>query len=61
MDCPDQSPGQFTDFKKGDFEANWTKLAESKFGHVYQVKLKLLREKCTLKTFDTILNANNYR
>ncbi|XP_024133227.1 ankyrin repeat and protein kinase domain-containing protein 1 [Oryzias melastigma] len=61
MDCLDQSPGQFTDFKKGDFEANWTKLAESKFGHVYQVKLKLLREKCTLKTFDTILNANNYR
>uniref|UniRef100_A0A3P9LJZ3 Ankyrin repeat and kinase domain containing 1 n=1 Tax=Oryzias latipes TaxID=8090 RepID=A0A3P9LJZ3_ORYLA len=55
MDCPDQSLGQFTDFKKGDFEANWNKLAESKFGHVYQVKLKLLREKYAMKTFDTIL------
>uniref|UniRef100_A0A8C7Z756 Ankyrin repeat and kinase domain containing 1 n=1 Tax=Oryzias sinensis TaxID=183150 RepID=A0A8C7Z756_9TELE len=49
MDCPDQSLGQFTDFKKGDFEANWNKLAESKFGHVYQVKLKLLREKYVRK------------
>uniref|UniRef100_A0A3P9IUG6 Ankyrin repeat and kinase domain containing 1 n=1 Tax=Oryzias latipes TaxID=8090 RepID=A0A3P9IUG6_ORYLA len=61
MDCPDQSLGQFTDFKKGDFEANWNKLAESKFGHVYQVKLKLLREKYAMKTFDTILCTNNYR
>lgn len=61
MDCPDQSLGQFTDFKKGDFEANWNKLAESKFGHVYQVKLKLLREQYAMKTFDTILCTNNYR
>ncbi|XP_040901425.1 ankyrin repeat and protein kinase domain-containing protein 1 [Toxotes jaculatrix] len=59
MDCFDGSPGQFRNFKKDDFEANWIKVAECRLGQVYQVKLKLWREKCALKTFDTTLCANN--
>ncbi|KAF7219383.1 ankyrin repeat and protein kinase domain-containing protein 1 [Nothobranchius furzeri] len=60
MDCRDESPGQFRDFRKDDFEADWIKLSEGKFGQVYQVKLKLGQEKCALKTFDTTLRANNF-
>ncbi|XP_042270425.1 ankyrin repeat and protein kinase domain-containing protein 1 [Thunnus maccoyii] len=60
MDCLDGSPGQFRNFKKDDFEADWIKVAECRFGQVYQVKLKLWREKCALKSFDTTLCANNF-
>ncbi|XP_058490822.1 ankyrin repeat and protein kinase domain-containing protein 1 isoform X1 [Solea solea] len=60
MDCFDGSPGQFRDFRKGDFEANWIKVAESRFSQVYEVKLKLWREKCALKSFDTTLCEHNY-
>lgn len=60
MDCCDTSAGQFRDFKRDDFEAEWTKVAEGRFGHVYQVKVKLWREKCALKTFDATLSANNF-
>uniref|UniRef100_A0A8C6PU13 Ankyrin repeat and kinase domain containing 1 n=1 Tax=Nothobranchius furzeri TaxID=105023 RepID=A0A8C6PU13_NOTFU len=59
MDCRDESPGQFRDFRKDDFEADWIKLSEGKFGQVYQVKLKLGQEKCALKTFDTTLQVSN--
>lgn len=52
MNCLDGSPGQFGDFRKVDFEADWIKVAECRFGQVYQVKLKLWREKCALKSFD---------
>ncbi|XP_029965094.1 ankyrin repeat and protein kinase domain-containing protein 1 [Salarias fasciatus] len=52
MNCLDGSPGQFADFRKDDFEADWIKVAECRFGQVYQVKLKLWREKCALKSFD---------
>ncbi|CAN9511368.1 unnamed protein product [Ophioblennius macclurei] len=52
MNCLDGSPGQFGDFRKDDFEADWIRVAECRFGQVYQVKLKLLREKCILKSFD---------
>ncbi|KAM7399472.1 hypothetical protein PAMP_018743 [Pampus punctatissimus] len=60
MDSFDRSPEQLRNFKKDDFEADWIKVAECRFGQVYQVKLKLWREKCALKSFDTTLNANNF-
>ncbi|KAM9853192.1 ankyrin repeat and protein kinase domain-containing protein 1 [Aulostomus maculatus] len=60
MDCLDRSPGQFRNFKKDDFETDWIKVAECRFGQVYQVKLKLWREKCALKIFDTALSPNNF-
>ncbi|GLD48434.1 ankyrin repeat and protein kinase domain-containing protein 1 [Lates japonicus] len=60
MDCFDGLPGEFRNFRKDDFEANWIKVAECRFGQVYQVKLKLWREKCALKSFDTTLCANNF-
>ncbi|XP_034460785.1 ankyrin repeat and protein kinase domain-containing protein 1 [Hippoglossus hippoglossus] len=60
MDCFDGSSGQFRDFTKGDFEADWIKVAECRFGQVYQVKLKLWREKCALKNFDTTMCPNNF-
>lgn len=41
---------RFTHFRKDEFENNWEKLAERKFGRVYKVKLKLWRETCALKT-----------
>uniref|UniRef100_A0A3B4VEK7 Ankyrin repeat and kinase domain containing 1 n=1 Tax=Seriola dumerili TaxID=41447 RepID=A0A3B4VEK7_SERDU len=44
----------FRNFRKDDFEANWIKVAECRFGQVYQVKLKLWREKCALKSFDSL-------
>ncbi|KAL3057339.1 hypothetical protein OYC64_007755 [Pagothenia borchgrevinki] len=60
MDCLDRSPGQFRNFKKDDFEADWIKVAECRFGQLYQVKLKLKGEKCALKSFDTPLCATNF-
>ncbi|KAM9359477.1 ankyrin repeat and protein kinase domain-containing protein 1 [Symphorus nematophorus] len=60
MDQLDGSRGQFRNFKKDDFEADWIKVAECRFGQVYQVKLKVWREKCALKIFDTTLCANNF-
>ncbi|XP_024910864.1 ankyrin repeat and protein kinase domain-containing protein 1 [Cynoglossus semilaevis] len=59
MESCNRSPGEFRDFKKGDFEVNWIKLAECTFGQLYQVKLKLWREKCVLKCFDTTLYGTN--
>ncbi|XP_055052390.2 ankyrin repeat and protein kinase domain-containing protein 1 [Misgurnus anguillicaudatus] len=41
---------KFTHFQKDEFENDWEKVAESKFGQVYKVKLKLWRETCALKT-----------
>uniref|UniRef100_A0A3Q0QVP7 Ankyrin repeat and kinase domain containing 1 n=1 Tax=Amphilophus citrinellus TaxID=61819 RepID=A0A3Q0QVP7_AMPCI len=55
MDRFEQAPGQFRNFQKDDFEADWIKVAECRFGQVYQVKLKLWREKFALKSFDTAL------
>ncbi|XP_044059170.1 LOW QUALITY PROTEIN: ankyrin repeat and protein kinase domain-containing protein 1 [Siniperca chuatsi] len=60
MDCLDGSPEQFRNFKKDDFEADWIKVAECRFGQVYQVKLKDWRVKCALKSSDTTLCANNF-
>ncbi|XP_077397901.1 ankyrin repeat and protein kinase domain-containing protein 1 [Festucalex cinctus] len=53
MDCPEAFPGHLRSFQKTDFETDWTKVAEGKFGQVYQVKIKLWREICALKVFDT--------
>ncbi|XP_061682607.1 ankyrin repeat and protein kinase domain-containing protein 1-like isoform X2 [Syngnathoides biaculeatus] len=62
MDYPDVSPGQCRSFKKNDFETDWTKVAEGKFGQVYQVKIKLWRETCALKVLDTnVGNGSLYR
>uniref|UniRef100_A0A3Q3X1W5 Protein kinase domain-containing protein n=1 Tax=Mola mola TaxID=94237 RepID=A0A3Q3X1W5_MOLML len=47
-------------FKKDDFEADWTKVAECRFGQTYQVKLKVWRVKCALKSFHTNLCPNNF-
>lgn len=49
---------RFTCFKKEEFEVDWEKVSESKFSCVYQVKLKLWREKCAIKTFTT---TSDYR
>lgn len=60
MDCTDESPGQFRNFKKDDFDADWIKVAEGRFGQVYQVKLKDWRVKCALKSFHTATCSDNY-
>ncbi|XP_042342740.1 ankyrin repeat and protein kinase domain-containing protein 1 [Plectropomus leopardus] len=60
MDCCDESSGQFRNFKKEDFEADWIKVAECRLGQVYRVKLKLQQEKYALKSFDTTLCASNF-
>ncbi|KAM6987570.1 LOW QUALITY PROTEIN: ankyrin repeat and protein kinase domain-containing protein 1 [Tautogolabrus adspersus] len=60
MDCLDGSPGEFRNFEKDDFEADWIKVADNRFGQVYMVKLKLWRIHCALKSFDTTLCANNF-
>lgn len=60
MDYIDGSLVQFRNFKKDDFEADWTKVSECRFGQVYQVKLKVWRLKCALKSFDTTLCSNNF-
>ncbi|XP_053502905.1 ankyrin repeat and protein kinase domain-containing protein 1 [Ictalurus furcatus] len=49
---------RFTYFKKEEFEVDWEKISESKFGRMYKVKLKLWREKCAVKTF---INSSDYR
>lgn len=49
---------RFMFFKKEDFEADWVKVSEGKFGHVYKVKLKLWREKCAIKAF---ISSSDYR
>lgn len=59
MDCLDGSFREFRNFEKDDFEADWIKVAESRFGQVYQVKLKLFRAQCALKTVDTTSCSNN--
>ncbi|KAM9734146.1 ankyrin repeat and protein kinase domain-containing protein 1 [Menidia menidia] len=62
MDCRGGSPEQFRDFKKDEFEADWIKVAECRFGQVYQVKMRLWREKCALKSFDTtVYSSKEYR
>lgn len=60
MDCIGGSPGLLRSFKRDDFEADWIKLAECRFGQVYQVQLKLQQEKYALKSFDTALCATNF-
>lgn len=49
-------------FGKDDFEADWTKVAEGRFTQVYRVKLKIWREKCALKSYDsTVCPSKIYR
>ncbi|XP_056298040.1 ankyrin repeat and protein kinase domain-containing protein 1 [Pseudoliparis swirei] len=59
MDCLDGFAGQFRNFKKDDFEADWIKVAECRFGHLHRVKLKNQQKSCALKSFDKTLCANN--
>nr|XP_040048378.1 ankyrin repeat and protein kinase domain-containing protein 1 isoform X1 [Gasterosteus aculeatus aculeatus] len=59
MDCLDGSV-QFRNFKKDNFEDDWIKVSECRFGHLYRVKLKPRQEKCALKRFDKTLCANNF-
>lgn len=62
MDSAGGSAGQFMSFKKDDFEDDWMKVAEGRFTQVYQVKLKIWREKCALKSYDsTICPSKFYR
>uniref|UniRef100_A0A673YQE5 Ankyrin repeat and kinase domain containing 1 n=1 Tax=Salmo trutta TaxID=8032 RepID=A0A673YQE5_SALTR len=51
---------KFRIFKKEDFEADWIKVTERSFGQVYRVKLKLWRDKCALKSFDTIFTRTSF-
>ncbi|KAM8905288.1 ankyrin repeat and protein kinase domain-containing protein 1 isoform 2-T2 [Spinachia spinachia] len=60
MDCLDGSLGQLRNFKKDNFEADWIKVSECRFGQLYQVTLKPQQEKCALKSFDKTLRANNF-
>jgi len=60
MDFQGGSPEQFRDFKKDEFEADWIKVAEGRFGQEYQVKIKLWREKYALKSFNATLCADNF-
>ncbi|XP_041796457.1 ankyrin repeat and protein kinase domain-containing protein 1 [Chelmon rostratus] len=60
MDYLDGSLQQSRNFKKDDFEADWIRVAEGRFGQVYQVKLKVWRLKCALKSFETSLCAKNF-
>ncbi|XP_062329152.1 ankyrin repeat and protein kinase domain-containing protein 1 [Osmerus eperlanus] len=59
MDHLDGGFGRFKSLRKDDFEADWIKVSESSLGAVYRVKLKVLRETCALKCFDTTLSGNN--
>ncbi|KAJ0063931.1 hypothetical protein NL108_014449 [Boleophthalmus pectinirostris] len=52
MEHLNPSLGQLRDFKKDDFETDWIKVSECRFGQVYQAKLKMWREKCAVKTID---------
>ncbi|XP_054460584.1 ankyrin repeat and protein kinase domain-containing protein 1 [Anoplopoma fimbria] len=60
MDCLDGFPGRFRNFNKDDFESDWIKVAECRFGQLYQVKLKPQQKKCALKSFDQTLCANKF-
>lgn len=60
MDSLDAARGQLRSFKKNDFETDWTKVAEGKFGQIYQVKIKLWREICALKVFDKTVGPNRW-
>ncbi|CAB1347522.1 unnamed protein product [Coregonus sp. 'balchen'] len=60
MDPVDGALEKFRIFKKDDFEADWIKVTERSFGQVYRVKLKLWREKCALKSFDTTLTGTSF-
>uniref|UniRef100_H3CQR3 Ankyrin repeat and kinase domain containing 1 n=1 Tax=Tetraodon nigroviridis TaxID=99883 RepID=H3CQR3_TETNG len=49
-------------FAKDEFEADWMKVAECRFGQLYQVKLKARREECVLKCFNlTLCSKSSYR
>lgn len=62
MDFTVRLCGQFKNFTKDEFEADWRKVAECRFGQVYQVKLKVWREKCVLKCFHpTLCSKSSYR
>lgn len=60
MDSVGQSIGQFMNFKKDDFEADWTKVAEGRLTQVYEVKLKVWRVKCALKSYDTTICPSKF-
>lgn len=59
MDNLDGGFGRFKSLRKDAFEADWIKVSESRLGAVYRVKLKVLRETCALKCFDTTLSGNS--
>lgn len=62
MDCADGLRGQFRNFAKDEFEADWAKAAECRFGQVYQVKLKVGQHKRVLKCFHpTLCPKSSYR
>ncbi|XP_076002680.1 ankyrin repeat and protein kinase domain-containing protein 1 [Genypterus blacodes] len=52
--------GELRDFRKVDFEADWIKVAECRFGEVYQVQLRGQQESLALKTFNTSLCAEGF-
>ncbi|XP_047449235.1 ankyrin repeat and protein kinase domain-containing protein 1 [Mugil cephalus] len=60
MDYLGGAPGKFRDFKKDEFEVDWIKVAECRWGQVYQVKIKLCQQKCALKSFDATLSGDDF-
>uniref|UniRef100_A0A8C7GPP0 Ankyrin repeat and kinase domain containing 1 n=1 Tax=Oncorhynchus kisutch TaxID=8019 RepID=A0A8C7GPP0_ONCKI len=59
MDRVEGGLEKFRIFRKDDFEADWIKVTERSFGQVYRVKVKLWREKCALKSFNTTLTGTS--
>ncbi|KAM9801621.1 ankyrin repeat and protein kinase domain-containing protein 1 [Neosynchiropus ocellatus] len=57
MDYPDRSSLTFT---KDNFDRDWIKVGESRFGQVYQVRLKDGPQKWALKVFDTTVCADSF-
>ncbi|KAI4904547.1 hypothetical protein NFI96_029608 [Prochilodus magdalenae] len=55
----DGSLDGFTYFKKEEFDVDWDKVSDCKFGQVFKVKLKLWREKCAIKTFTSSSDYSN--
>ncbi|XP_053729090.1 ankyrin repeat and protein kinase domain-containing protein 1 isoform X1 [Synchiropus splendidus] len=57
MDHPDGSSPTFT---KDSFDRDWIKVGESRFGQVYQVRLKDGQQRRALKVFDSTACADDF-
>ncbi|KAL4647497.1 ankyrin repeat and protein kinase domain-containing protein 1 [Arapaima gigas] len=56
-ECGDRE--KFRHFLKDEFEPDWIKLAEGRYGKVYKVKLKLWRETFAMKCFSEAVSSTS--